>query len=190
MDGSSALGEGDASDLAWLDVRAETTSREHFEAMAEVRRRTDEAQAAIGRGEPMPGADDIPALMERLDTTLTAAVAAKTARDDAYAAQESLLEPPPQTFASPAERRAWIDLMRDEGSDALHRRDDAMAELRDLPEQAPLPADMSSEQALAIMEADEPFADRRIDLILAAEAAQKDIVRAAAALLSVETEDD
>ena len=80
-----------------------------------------------------------------------------------------------QTFASPAERRAWIDLMRDGWSDALHRRDDAIAELSGLPEQTPLPADRSSEHALAIIEADEPFADRRIDLILAAEAAQKDM---------------
>lgn len=50
-----------------------------------MRRRTDAPQTAVGRGEPVPGLNFTPASIERLDTTLGAAVAAT--RDDAYAAQ-------------------------------------------------------------------------------------------------------
>ena len=177
----SPLGAGDGSDLAWLDLRAEETSRNYWKMR-------DDFAGSIAAPAGRTNADLLE-LFDGLEEAQRTAFEAKRARDDAYAAVELALEPSPMTFASLAERDAWYDRMRDQWIEATARIDAARAAFDSTP-QLVLPDDATPEQMLAIMDADEVHANRRDELLLEWDRAEKDQAAAAAVLRRLEMDDE
>lgn len=115
------------------------------------------------------------------DLTSTARLA-KQARDDAYTAQDLLLEPPAPTFESIDEAMEWIHLMYEHMGDAVERCEAAKLELDSLLDLYEQSLTAEGDERLRLLDEAEQTLDRRIDLVLKAEQARKDYDAAKAAV--------
>lgn len=178
----SALGSGDSSDLAWARLRY----AEIWRTSAELRAELDAGLEALKTShDPELGA----ALTERMQAYMTLQrdlIAAKNAVDDAYALTESLLPAPAaEEFATPAERDAWVSMMRSQAIEATERHQALREEFDALPADETLEklaAATSDAERLSVLDDADPLSERRIDLILGLEQAEKDVAAALAAL--------
>jgi len=183
-DNVDPLGAGDASDLAWLDLRADETARHYYELRAELEAQNEVLQAAQADGTASQGMrDEWLVRFESVNTAQTAALEAKKARDDAYTAQEALLPPPAEPAMSVEERAEWIGRLRADAADALIRLDAAQSELAEMHiDPAPDYSALTDEELSAALDAALPVTERRIALINDGEQAEKDLKAAVAAL--------
>lgn len=153
------------------------------------------AAEKAAREAPRDG-ESLDPLLEALDAyhdTITRAGEAKRALDDAYAAREIALEPPPHLPGSPADEEAWEERMGDEWRDAYDRVLALRSTYDAVPDVDLSPLDdpgISHDERFRIHEAEHERSSTIIPLILELEQAERDLRAATAALARIPHEDD